>query len=224
MRFHELIKKSSSELYYALEKAAAVAGSYTKDDNGRTIYPEFDRVVIRGHSMRFTTEGKAAEFMKSPAAEKVITDAGWLISVMKDRQEQHGLHPDKTPRFREYTEVRLEDTERGETAYYSPEKLFHVTTEEQVASILEHGLEPREPTRPDMHQYKPRIHFALTRDGAEKIKRQFEKYDEARGVERQYAVLLVDTSAVDPIYVDPEYRRDGVYTDKPVPPGAITLF
>lgn len=226
MRYFEIVAESMDQnrdrqLYDELVAAAHAFGSPVENDNGRPFYPEFERVSMSIYKIRFAAHGKAGEFMKSAQASAIVERAGWFISVLRDRSEQRGLNPDKSPRMRHFVEVRLEDVEHGEEVYSPPAILYHVTPASNVPSILQHGLEPRGPTRPEMHRYPPRIHFATSPDAAERIQRILTKHDIGNGVTRPYATVRVDSTAVKPLYVDPEFHSDGVYTINPVPAAAI---
>jgi hypothetical protein len=205
-------------LFDSLVKAAVSHGSPTAKDDRRTIYPEFDRVVLGTHTIRFAAAGKAGQFMRTSQAENMVHDAGWMITVLADRREQYGLNSDGSQRWREFVEVRLEYASEGQAPYETPTELFHVTPTQNVASILQHGLEPRAASRADKHRYTARVHFATSMDGAERIKSILSKHDG----HDSFAILRVDPKAVSPIFIDPEFRHHGVYTNKPVPAKAIT--
>jgi hypothetical protein len=224
MRYRELFEdrlNAGSDLFHAIQKAAHAFGSPSKLDGFRAIYPEFDRVVINARNMRFAAMGRAGEFIETPEAETLIKSFGWTVTVLKTQRERAGFNPDQTQRYKDFVEVRLEDAEKGEELFNLPDVLFHVTARENVDSILEHGLEPRTPSRPELHRYPSRIHFATSIEAANKMREYFEKYDLQNGTEHDYVVLKVKTSSVSPIYVDPEFRRGGVYTTKPVASSAI---
>ena len=225
MRLLELFEAAdlSPDFFHELKKAS---GSPTKMDGGRPYYPEFDRVDIHVDKIRFAATGKAGEFMASPQGEQFCLQHGWIITVLRPHEEQRGFNQDGTPRMFKFVEVRLEHPEKAQQPqeWNKVTELFHVTPTQNVQSILQQGLEPRGPTRPDMHRYPPRIHFARSMEAAIRMKGMFEKYDAKNGIHRDYSILQVDPAAVDPKYLDPEFHRDGIYTTKHVPASAIHLL
>lgn len=223
MRLNDLFETQQHvDLFRRLEAEAHTNGS-PKIKGTPSYYPEFDRVVINLYNMRFAVSGKAAEFMKSPTAERIIDDAGWFISVMKDHSEQRGFNQDKTPRIVHYTEVRLENSKEGDGGYHSPDILYHVTPTENVESILQHGLIPMKASRPEKHKYPPRIFLATSLEAATAIEKMFRKHDEETNTKRSYTVLKINSKMVKPLYIDPEFRRGGYYTNNPIPISAITI-
>lgn len=202
-------------LFRGLERLAAENGSVTSMDGMRIVYREFDRIVLRGHSMRFAVKGAAREFMKSKQAKAFIEEHGWMISKLEDKTDQYGFNEDGSPRMITWLGVRLEDAQEGQKAYHVPSMIYHVTPSSNVSSIVAKGLQPRDSSRPAVHDYKGRIHFAKTMDGANAIGRMLVKHDDV-----PYALLSVDTSKLGSLFEDPEFK-DGVFTKEAVPPDAI---
>lgn len=214
MKYREIAGQPHSNLFHRLEHEAELEGS---PRNGWAM-KEFDRVSIHGHHMRFAVTGAAAKFIKSQKAKDLIEQTGWFISVMRDHEEQRGFNEDGSPRMFSFVEVRLEDAKEGATAYGLPATLYHATPVENVSSILSRGLEPREATRPEKHQYPARIHLATSREAAEFISKKLADHDG-----KEFAMLEVDAAAVEPVYIDPEFKKGGVFTNQPVPSKAIRL-
>lgn len=226
MRYRELLEDfSGSDFYIEIKKSAVAFGVEERPDvgSGRKIVPEFGPADIANDKIRFSVQGKAAEFMKRPETERFIESRGWIITALTDRTEQRGFEEDGSPRMHHYTLVRLENPSRARSPYEEPQELFHVTAVQNAKNILVHGLEPRGPSRPDLHRYPPRIHFATSRAAAERMKNMFIKHDAKSGREITYVVMWVDPKAVSPKYIDPEFHRDGIYTTEPVPSSAIRL-
>jgi hypothetical protein len=170
---------------------------------------------IRPHSLRFQGEGKALEFFDDGRAEEFFAARGWEITRL--RQFTSLIRGEHIPRI----EVRAEKR-GGQAVEHKTETLYHVTSLENLTSIMTKGLLPKTSSRPDMHRYGPRIHLALSLKAAERMKRMFEKYDEKNDVQRFYAILKVDAGAVREPRLDQEFRRDGIYTIHPIPPEAIS--
>jgi len=215
-----LIEAQFAAVLDRLMAAAHGYGSPRRQERGQAYYPEFDRIDSTPFKIRFAAIDTAGEFMKSPEAEAIVAQAGWAITVLHDRSERRGLNPDGSQRWSHFVEVRLENLS-GEKPYEPMRELYHVTPTEYVPRILRQGLLPRRTSRPDQHRYPPRIHFATSLEAAKKIERLFRNYDQQHQIDRSYSILRVAPEAVDPVYVDPEFHRDGVYTTKPVPPSAL---
>lgn len=205
-----------------LKAAAHEHGSPLRQHNWQTYYPEFERIALHPNHIRFAASGKAGAFMRSPEAEAIVVDAGWLITVLQDRSDRRGLNPDGSQRWHHFVEVRLE-SQAGEIPHQTPTELYHVTPQETVPAILQHGLLPHRPSRPEMHRYPPRIHFATSLKAAQQIERLFRTYDADHQIDRPYTILRV-APAVQPLYIDQEYHKDGVFTTQPVPPEQIKVY
>ena len=214
---------NDAALMTRLKAAAHEHGSPIEQHNWQSYYPEFERIVQHPNRIRFAASGKAGEFMRSPEAETLVADAGWLITVLHDRSNRRGLNPDGSQHWHHFVEVRLE-SQAGETPYQMPTELYHVTPSTTVPAILAQGLLPQRPSRPEMHRYPPRIHFATSLKAAQKIEQLFRAYDADHQIERSYALLRVAPEAAQPLYIDQEYHNDGLYTTEPVPPNQIEVM
>lgn len=179
---------------------------------------ELDRISIRPNNIRLAAEGIAAEWFKSQEAKDLLSRHDWHFSVLKDREEKAGFDDQGNQKYRRYTEVRMENSKEGDKAYNVPDVLYHVTPTSNVDSILERGLEPRSSSRPDIHNYNDRIHLATSLAAAKHIMSKFNNGSD------DFSILAVDSSAVNPIYDDPEFRRGGVYTNRMISPDAISVY
>jgi hypothetical protein len=211
MRLNHFDYSSPSQLYRDLELEIAPEIKGVEWSQRKSPLAMGD---IRLHSIRTRVEGKGIEFFTSGKAAAYLEPRGWAITRMRPYTEIFAGEP------KPYLEVRME-REGGEDAKETSPTLYHVTSLENVSKIATRGLEPRSASRPDMHTYSPRIHLALSLEAAQKMERQFKMYDAKQGIEKFYATLAVDGSAVIEPKVDQEFRREGVYTMHAIPASAI---
>ncbi len=103
---------------------------------------------------------------------------------------------------------------KGEKAYHVPELLYHVTYEDLVPRIKELGLRPHKSSRPELHNYPPRLFMATSEKAARTIMSQFRKL----GDERPFAVFAVDVGDFPNGWKkDCEFKSGGVWIDHPIP-------
>ncbi len=103
--------------------------------------------------------------------------------------------------------------------------LFHATPEDRLASILQHGLQPRAENVQDA--FPTRVHLTLSRNDAVRIARQLKQALVAGGVvparwKGAYAVLRVEPPPGAVFFAD-GFFPGGVYSDAGMPPESIRL-
>ncbi len=106
--------------------------------------------------------------------------------------------------------------------------LFHAAPLSRVQSILENGLEPRSENSQD--KYPDRIYLTTSESASVRISFQLRKALIHNKVKKStwkesYAILKIDTSKLpnDFVFYVDGYFPQGVYTDKPIPPNAISV-
>jgi hypothetical protein len=100
-----------------------------------------------------------------------------------------------------------------------PEFVYHITTLDKVSKIKNIGLTPKTQNKKSAHP--ERIYVSLSKKDSDflfsRLKYHFGKH---KGVE-----LVIDATILDqPFYQDPNFKGQGAYTYKNIPPQAIVQY
>jgi len=99
-----------------------------------------------------------------------------------------------------------------------PSPLYHVAPREQLAAILQSGIEPRA-GRWFKHRWTPRVFFNSSLMGATEMAMMFES--EKRHSSRDFVILLIDPTKIPEVKFRHDVESEGVWTRQHVPASAI---